>query len=431
MEDCCRPLIQEIGRREKRSSRPLIVADPCSKKLRRGYELVEESIVEAEEQIAEIDKESSMVDTDDESETDEELPKIHFPMLDEKEDERILRRMNERLTLERGLKWAVYRFMVGNDDKEKFRSLVESLKNDYNEEKNSLIAFFEGPPTFVMVAVEANTLDTKSVVGISEIVNQFYGIPDVSQTSNQDKVKARLLFFELEVLYLLNRQKIQRLVVAQHCNINIYTSGYPSCDKGQEDMIVDVEGKHRDVCRVLVAMLSCVYEEFQYPKSLIQSMEMRMRNLPSTGLTHKLYVYGRKQKIMASYEDGKEMMSLDYLFLSKPFLLVFLPLDHADLLTREEGKFINNIRGPSDSEFEVRLTDYGSGSVKLIIFGKSAGVTTDAMKTFVKKLRELGDMGDAQAFDLAKVLENRQFNGSGGGYFVGMWLSDDEDDEYI
>ncbi|VFQ86867.1 unnamed protein product [Cuscuta campestris] len=319
-----------------------------------------ESVVElVEKPIAEVDEASIIVATNEE-------PKVHFRMLAKKGMCGALQRMHERLIMERGLRWILYRFMVGEDDEEKFKSLVESLKDDYNEEKNSLIEYFEGPPKFVMVAVEANTLDAKRV------------------------------------------------------------AGYPSCDKSQEDMIVDVVGKRHDVCTTLVGMILCVYEDFRYDKRGVHSMEMRMRNLPFSGLPHEVYIYGRKQMVMGSYEDGKEKMSLDYLFLGKPFLLVFFPLHYAQLLTLEEGKFIDSIRGPSVADYEVTLTDCGSGLVKFSIFGKSMSEVIDAMKTFVEKLKS---MGDIKALELAAIVEKGQYNGMGGSYFVGCWLSDNEYDD--
>lgn len=398
------------GGGEKRSGSP-VVADPAASKKKHRSELVEESIVETE--------------TDEESQIDEE-PMTRFPLLpdDEEEMKLLLQRVNEKRNLQRGLKWTVYRFMVHEDDKEKFISLVESLNKDYNKENNSLIEYFEGPPKCVMVAVEANTLDTKTVVGFSEIVDQFYG---VSQNSNQDKVTARLLFFESEVMYLLNRRKIQRLAVSQHCNINIYTSGFPSCDIFENDIIVGVEGKHHDVCTTLVEMLSVVYDEFRYDKSRIHSMEMMMRDLPTSGLLHEVQIYGKSApKMMASYEDGKEMMPIDYHFIGKSYIRVHFPLGYANLLTREEGKLINSIRGPLNAEFEVSLTYYGcTESMKFIIFGKSMSVARDALETFVKELR---DMGDVQALELADIVENRGFISHGWFDLNGIWGSDDDDD---
>ncbi|RAL40534.1 hypothetical protein DM860_006604 [Cuscuta australis] len=133
---------KEVGGCEKRSGSP-IIADPASKKPR--SELVEESIVETGYLIAEIDKESIVKDDDELVEIDE----FHCPMPNEEEEKHLLRRIDERLLFELGLKWIVYRLMVGKDETEKFIPSVESLKNDYNEGQNSLIDLFEGPPKFV------------------------------------------------------------------------------------------------------------------------------------------------------------------------------------------------------------------------------------------------------------------------------------------
>ncbi|VFQ86864.1 unnamed protein product [Cuscuta campestris] len=393
---------------EKRSGSP-VVADPASYKKPRRSEVVEDpSIVETEEPIVEIDKES-IVKADDVSETDEE-PKIHYPKPDNKED--ALKIMNERLTLQLGLRWIVYRFMVLEDEKERFLSSVESLQQEFDKEK-SLIDLFEGPPNFVLVAVEANALEdakAKSGVGIREIVDRFYGFSDIYQTSKQAKIRAQLLFFKLEVLYLLNRKKIQRLATAQRCTINLFTSGYPSSAMllGHEDVIVDVEGERQN-----------------------------MHNLPFTGLLHKVYIYGRKQKMMASYKDGKEIMSPDYLFLGKPYLSVKFGLDDADIFTHEEGKLINHIRGPLEAEFEVNLTERGRGFVELVIVGESAGLVTQVMDSLVLLCIRLKSeiilqkyMENVGEQKLADVLKTRQCRGNeAGGYFVGCWLTDDDESD--
>lgn len=381
-------MVKEIGGGEKRSGSTVVADDPAGSKKHRS-ELVAESIVE----------------TDYESESDEE-PKIQYPMPDKKANAYNFQMMNEYYTIQRGLKWVIYRLMVGEDDKEKFISSMESLKKDYDKEK-SLIDIFEGPPKFVMVAVEANTLKAKSGAGISEIVDQFYGVSDVSQISNQAKVTAQLLFSELEVVYLLNRRKIQRLAVDQHCTINIYTSGYPSCDPLQihEDMMVHVEGRRDDVCTTLVQMFLCVDEEFRYSKQSVHSMAEKMRNLPSSGVAREVYLHGRDApKLMASYDDDqKGMIPHDHLFFYKPYCSVYIPRGYADLLTREKGKLIESMRGPPDAaEFEVRLTDdYACGSMELKIVGLSAD---RVMRMFQEKLREVGE---DQASELVDIVGNR------------------------
>ncbi|VFQ86865.1 unnamed protein product [Cuscuta campestris] len=417
-------VLKEIEGGEKRSGSP-VVANSASKKHR--SELVEESNVGTEEPTAEIIKESI-------AET-----KIHFPMLECSEGAPIFRSINEWLLLQRGFKWIVYRLMVHNDhDEEKFRSSVESLKKDYNTEK-SLIEFFEGPPKFVMVAMEANTLEAKAKagVGIGEIVDRFYGVSDIYQTSNQAKVTAQLLLFESEVQYLINRTKIQRLALAQHCAINIYTSGYPSCFplqrfplQGVDDMMVHVEGKPLDVCTTLVGIFLCVNEEFRYEKSVIHSMGMKMRNLPSSGLAREVYVYGRDApKLMVSFDDKKKI-SVDVFVFGKPNCVVKLTMDHADLLTRERGKLINSIRASLAAGVEVRLTDCGSGSIELSIVGDSESEVPDAVKMIVEMLRERGDVEALKLHD--EIVKKGEYKYDRWCYLTGDWSTDaegDEDDE--
>ncbi|VFQ86863.1 unnamed protein product [Cuscuta campestris] len=274
------------------------------------FELVEESIVETGYLIAEIDKESIVKDDDELVEIDE----FHCRMPNEEEEKHLLRRIDERLLFELGLKWIVYRLMVIHWDR--------------------------------------------------------------------------------------------------------------------EDMIVDVVGECHDVSTTLVGMFLCVKEQFWYDKRDVHSMEMRMRNLPVSGLLHEVYVYGRNApKMVASYEGGKEMLCREHLYYSMPFISVHFPVEYADVLTREDGKFINSVRGPPDAGLEVRLEECVSGTnrtMNLIIFEKSLSAARDAMETVVKKVRELGD---PRALKLADVLGGWWFEGHGSAYFSGMCLTDDERDE--